>query len=154
MENQERSPETIKAYIDDLNMLFGYLKKKDTIEDIQKITLNDLENFVSYLKNKRNNSANSRIRRIDSIKSFYEFLCSKKNKLLTENIARDIDKPKVGKREMGFLTKEEAKQHLEANSHHYSSEAHTYAMTAWRAPKVERLLQILETMDWDAFEKG
>ena len=53
-----------------------------------------------------------------------------------------------------FLTKEEAKQHLEANSHHYSSEAHTYAMTAWRAPKVERLLQILETMDWDAFEKG
>jgi hypothetical protein len=49
-----------------------------------------------------------------------------------------------------FLTKQEAKDHLEANSHHYSNKAHTYAMTAWRAPKVERLLKILETFDWDA----
>ena len=31
----------------------------------------------------------------------------------------------------------------------YSERAHTYAMSAWRAPKVERLLQILETFDWD-----
>ncbi|OPA22788.1 hypothetical protein BHL53_20720 [Bacillus cereus] len=49
-----------------------------------------------------------------------------------------------------FLTKEEAKRHLELNKHHYTSKAHTYAMTAWRAPKVERLLNILETFDWDA----
>lgn len=48
-----------------------------------------------------------------------------------------------------FLTKQEAKEHLKANSHHYSSKAHTYAMTAWRAPKVARLLKILETFDWD-----
>jgi len=48
-----------------------------------------------------------------------------------------------------FLTKQEAKYHLEANSHHYSDKAHTYAMTALRAPKVERLLKILETFDWD-----
>ncbi|MGB3160938.1 MAG: hypothetical protein WBA84_06785 [Carnobacterium sp.] len=43
-----------------------------------------------------------------------------------------------------FLTKEEAKEHLNSNSHHYTNEAHTYAMTAWRAPKVGRLLRILE----------
>ncbi|PEL95789.1 hypothetical protein CN604_24750 [Bacillus wiedmannii] len=49
-----------------------------------------------------------------------------------------------------FLTKEEAKRHLELNHYHYTSKAHTYAMTAWRAPKVERLLNILETFDWDA----
>lgn len=49
-----------------------------------------------------------------------------------------------------FLTKEEAKRHLELNKHHYTSKAHTYAMTAWRAPKVERLLNILETFDWDS----
>lgn len=42
-----------------------------------------------------------------------------------------------------FLTKEEAKEHLRLNSHHYTKDAHTYAMTAWRAPKVERLLKIL-----------
>lgn len=49
-----------------------------------------------------------------------------------------------------FLTKEEAKRHLELNKHRYTKKAHTYAMTAWRAPKVERLLNILETFDWDA----
>ncbi|MGA4461972.1 hypothetical protein ACPA2L_04485 [Bacillus bombysepticus] len=49
-----------------------------------------------------------------------------------------------------FLTKEEAKRHLELNKRHYTKKAHTYAMTALRAPKVERLLKILETFDWDA----
>ena len=48
-----------------------------------------------------------------------------------------------------FLTKAEAKRHLQLNHYHYSKKAHTYAMTAWRAPKVERLLEILETFDWD-----
>jgi len=52
-----------------------------------------------------------------------------------------------------FLTKEEAKRHLNSNKHHYSSKAHTYAMTAWRAPKVERLFKILETFDWDSIDK-
>lgn len=49
-----------------------------------------------------------------------------------------------------FLTKAEAKRHIELNHYHYSPKAHTYAMTAWRAPKVERLLKILETFDWDS----
>lgn len=48
-----------------------------------------------------------------------------------------------------FLTKAEAKKHIELNHYHYSPRVHTYAMTAWRAPKVERLLKILETFDWD-----
>ncbi|UTL74834.1 hypothetical protein [Bacillus halotolerans] len=51
-----------------------------------------------------------------------------------------------------FLTKEEAKRHIKLNKHHYTSEAHTYAMTAWRAPKVERLLNILESFDWKSIE--
>ncbi|RPK20947.1 hypothetical protein EH2_00240 [Bacillus subtilis] len=49
-----------------------------------------------------------------------------------------------------FLTKEEAKRHINLNKHHYTSEVHTYAMTSWRAPKVERLLKVLETFDWDS----
>lgn len=49
-----------------------------------------------------------------------------------------------------FLTKAEAKRHLELNHYHYTSKAHTYAMTAWRAPKVERLLKILSEFDFDS----
>ncbi|PFH71652.1 hypothetical protein COI61_25310 [Bacillus cereus] len=48
-----------------------------------------------------------------------------------------------------FLTKEEAKKHIELNHYHYTSKVHTYAMTAWRAPKLERLLNILEPFDWE-----
>ncbi|MCG7406753.1 hypothetical protein MH117_04925 [Paenibacillus sp. ACRRX] len=48
-----------------------------------------------------------------------------------------------------FITKEEAKRHLELNHYHYTNKAHTYAMTAWRAPKVERVLKILSTHNWD-----
>lgn len=51
-----------------------------------------------------------------------------------------------------FLTKEEAKNHLKLNHYHYSAKAHTYAMTAWRAPKVERLVKILNEFDFDSLE--
>ncbi|MDG0053055.1 hypothetical protein MMB75_05130 [Paenibacillus sp. P2(2022)] len=55
-----------------------------------------------------------------------------------------------------FLTKAEAKQHIEMNHYHYTDEAHTYAMTAWRAPKVERLVKILNEFDFQALlqDKG
>ncbi|WP_342498239.1 hypothetical protein [Bacillus sp. FSL M8-0350] len=51
-----------------------------------------------------------------------------------------------------FITKEEAKKHIKANSHHYTSEAHTYAMTAWRAAKVAKLWEILQEFDWESVE--
>lgn len=51
-----------------------------------------------------------------------------------------------------FLTKQEAKNHIKLNHYHYTRKVHTYAMTAWRAPKVEKLLNILEDFDWDSLE--
>lgn len=42
-----------------------------------------------------------------------------------------------------FLTKAEAKHYLSTNRHNLTSRAHTYAMTAFRAPKVSRLLKVL-----------
>lgn len=49
-----------------------------------------------------------------------------------------------------FLTKADAVNHLKENAHHYTSDAHIYAMTAWRSPTVERLLNIIETFDWES----
>ncbi|MFJ7950365.1 hypothetical protein ACIQZG_02435 [Lysinibacillus sp. NPDC096418] len=58
-----------------------------------------------------------------------------------------------------FITKAEAQKHIEMNHYHYTKdvsiytdEAHTYAMTAWRAPKVEKLLNILMSFDWDSVQ--
>jgi len=48
-----------------------------------------------------------------------------------------------------FITKEECQKHINSNRHHYTPKVHTYAMTAWRSPQVEKLWNILETMDID-----
>lgn len=48
-----------------------------------------------------------------------------------------------------FLTKKEAEEHIQRNKHHYGADAHPYAMTAWRSPEVAKLLEILETVDWE-----
>ena len=51
-----------------------------------------------------------------------------------------------------FLTKKEAEEHLRKNAHHYSNDAHVYAMTAWRAPQVESLYKILHEVDFEGLD--
>lgn len=46
-----------------------------------------------------------------------------------------------------FLTKRECKEHIEANSYHYSK-PFSYCMCAWRSPQVEKLINILTQYDW------
>lgn len=53
-----------------------------------------------------------------------------------------------------FLTNRSCKEHIEANKHHYSADAHSYAMTAWRSPEVEKLWTILEKIDWKAIQEA
>lgn len=55
--------------------------------------------------------------------------------------------PKIYENTM-FLTQEDAENHLKSNDYHYSDDAHTYAMTAWRSPRVEKLVGILQKVDW------
>ena len=45
-----------------------------------------------------------------------------------------------------FITKRACKQHIENNRHHYSR-PQTYAMTAWRNPEFERLIEILKRIN-------
>lgn len=49
-----------------------------------------------------------------------------------------------------FLTHKECENHLRKYGYNYSEDAHAYAMTAYRSPEVETLLNILETVDWDS----
>jgi hypothetical protein len=52
-----------------------------------------------------------------------------------------------------FLTLRECKEHIEKNHYHYVK-PHSYAMTAWRSPQVERLYKILQTTDWEKELEG
>ncbi len=49
-----------------------------------------------------------------------------------------------------FLTLSAAEAHLKENHYHYDEQAHTYAMTAWRSPQVERLYDVLHEVDFRA----
>lgn len=61
-------------------------------------------------------------------------------------------KPKVYPNTM-FLTEKSAADHLRMNDYHYDNTAHTYAMTAWRSPEVEKLIKILQTVDFSKLRK-
>lgn len=52
-----------------------------------------------------------------------------------------------------FLTLREAEEHLKANYYHYTTEAHTYCMHAWRSPDVAQLIKLLHTVDFDELSK-
>lgn len=45
-----------------------------------------------------------------------------------------------------FLLKSEAHEHLKANAHHYSDEAHVFCHHAWRAPRQEKFFEALKIM--------
>ena len=73
LNDQGRSPYTVKAFIADLNLLDDFLPADKTIGEI---TLKDLENFTEWLENERGVpcSPKSLSRRITSIKSFFRWL--------------------------------------------------------------------------------
>jgi integrase/recombinase XerD len=73
LNDQGRSPYTIKAFIADLNLLDGFLAPDKTLGEI---TLKDLENFLYWLENDRGVpcSPKSLSRRITSVKSFFRWL--------------------------------------------------------------------------------
>jgi len=73
LNDQGRSPHTIKAFIADLKLLETFLPLEVTIGEI---TLKDLEDFINWLENERNVpcSPKSLSRRITSVKSFFRWL--------------------------------------------------------------------------------
>lgn len=60
----------------------------------------------------------------------------------------ETEYPIINENSNVFLTKRACKKHIETNGYHYSN-PHTYAMTAWRNPEFERVLNILQTMNID-----
>lgn len=51
-----------------------------------------------------------------------------------------------------FLTHAACEDHLRKYGYNYDKTAHAYAMTAVRSPEFERLLKLLQTVDWAAVQ--
>jgi len=122
----DKSQNTIKEYNYDLVTFLKYLKLTDlnldtnskeilindiTIDDLKKLTLDDLYTYTSYLKNVKKNNAATRARKVASLKAFFNYLCMTQ-KLLDINPAQNLETPKIGKRLPKYLTLEESQQLL------------------------------------------
>ncbi len=125
-----KSPLTVKEYAYDLQTFFRYLvKQKETPETpleevcvshvdldfIRAIEIADIYEYLMYLSKEKGNGVKSRARKLSAIKSFYKYLTVKMH-LLDENIAKDLEMPKMPKTLPRYLELEEAKQLLNSVS--------------------------------------
>lgn len=123
-----KSENTIIGYRNDLTIFFRFLKiernlvplntpfeeieisdcDKDFIKDID---FTELLGFMEYSQNVRNNIASSKARKIACIRSFFHYLY-KKARIIDEDISKELDTPKIGKRNPLYLTLDESKKLL------------------------------------------
>ena len=122
-----KSPATIKEYNYDLNNFLKFIKirlrltnetnfeniiiKDLTIDDLKKVTLNDLHAYLGYLTRNNNSKATTRARKVSSIKALFNYLTAKVN-LLEKNPAQNLESPKLGKRIPKYLSLDESKKLL------------------------------------------
>lgn len=126
-----KSPNSIKEYNYDLAMFlkfikihFGLTKENDfskinindlSINVIQKITLDDIHAFISYLATELRSKPATRARKVSSIRIFFKYL-SAKAKLIEINPAQNLETPKLDKRTPKYLTLDDSKKLLDVAS--------------------------------------
>lgn len=117
-----RSENTTVEYRNDLIMFFRYIKENQNpqnksnffmdfsdvdIEFIKSITINDMYSYISDCQKERKISASTRARRIVSIRQFWKYLKTKAH-LIENNIAEELETPKIPKRIPRYLSLEDS----------------------------------------------
>lgn len=108
-----KSPNSIKEYNYDLANFFKFIKIKNkltkeidyskinindlTIDDIKKITVDDIHSYISYMATELRSKPATRARKLSSIRIFFKYM-SQKAKLIDVNPAQDLETPKLRKK--------------------------------------------------------
>ena len=77
------------------------------LDFIKSIALNDMYNFISHCQTELNSSPGTRARKIVSIRQFWKYLKTKAH-LIDNNIAEELETPKLPKRIPNYLNLEES----------------------------------------------
>jgi integrase/recombinase XerD len=105
---RQASVNTIASYERDIMQFTNYFDEKS--KKIFDLTKEDMQEYINYLL--ENGKSNSTISRCTaSIKSLYRYLLSKN--LVEENIAENVDAPKVSRKEPMILNSKEIEMLLE-----------------------------------------
>lgn len=127
-----RGDRTVDAYYNDIKLFLRYIimsnnnKYKDTEiseipfkdfseEQIKKITINNIIEFLYYTANDRNNNATTRARKTSSIKNFFKYL-STNTTIIDKNPAKDLELPTLKKSLPRFLSLEESIELLKVSN--------------------------------------
>lgn len=121
-----KSPNTVKEYNYDLNRFLKYImfhlgitseKNIDkidihdlTLDDMNKITLDDIHSYLFFLTNKFQSKPATRARKAASIRVFFKYLSQKG--LISQNPAMNLETPKLGKRIPKYLSLDDSKKLL------------------------------------------
>ena len=89
--------------------------KDISIDIIQKITLDDIHAFISYLATELRSKSATRARKVSTIRIFFKYLSAKAN-LIPNNPAQNLETPKLDKRTPKYLTLEDSKKLLNVAS--------------------------------------
>ncbi len=128
---QGKSQNTVHEYYYDLRTFFRYLKntlynlsdtnfedidiKDVTIDDIRKVNLSTLYDYLSFINLNRENESRTRARKVSSLKSFFKYLVDKEE-ILTVNPTEKLETPKLGKTLPTYLSLDEAKKLMDTVS--------------------------------------
>lgn len=128
---QNRSKLTVFQYYHDLRTFFRYIlltknpKEYADIEfeqipfsevdakTIKSVKSSDIYDFISYVTRNRDNSANSRLRKLSCLRSFYKYLVVT-IKVMDVNPTTSVESPTKPKKLPKFLTLDESVQLLES----------------------------------------
>ena len=124
-----KSEKTVHEYYYDLRTFFRFLKcyfnkasfddfenldcADFPLDDLNNLVTDDLYEFLLYVRNSRENSPNAMARKISALKSFYNYMTAKAH-MLDDNIAKDLESPKIPKKLPRYLTLDESLKLLNA----------------------------------------
>ena len=114
-----RSENTVLEYKTDILSFFKYLASQRqipienknftfaSIDFIKTIILSDMYSYISYCQTELHSSPGTRARKIVSIRQFWKYLKTKAH-VIDNNIAEELESPKLPKRIPQYLTLEES----------------------------------------------
>lgn len=125
-----KSDKTVEEYFIDIRTFFRFLKvHRDIVstdlpfdeilindidlELISSVTLEDVREFMHYLKDDRHNNNSTRLRKTSALRGFFDYLTVKKH-LLQVSPLKDLDSPSQKHTKPKFLTLEQSVKLLES----------------------------------------
>ena len=119
-----KSPLTVEEYFMDLRTFFRYMKQHRNlvpqdmpfdeicIDDIdldfiKTITLTDVYEYMNFVSTQRKNKATTRSRKVSSLRTYFQYLTNKVNKL-DYNPITELETPKTKKSLPKYLTLEQS----------------------------------------------